>query len=188
MKVKKQKIEQVAISDLMPDPNNVRTHDEKNINAIKASLESFGQQKPIVVNAEGTVIAGNGTMQAAADLGWTHIDVVRSDLEGEAARAFGIADNRTAELAIWDDAELATALEALRSSDVDLFAASGFSDKDLDQILRDQKNGDAEEDIDESALMELQYRVVVEVESEDHQASVIERLEREGFVCRPLIS
>lgn len=98
-------VKHVAISKLSSDPLNVRTHDEKNLNAIKRSLELFGQRKPIVVaranDGSLVVIAGNGTLEAARSLGWTEIDVteVPEDWDAERARAYAIADNRTAELA-----------------------------------------------------------------------------------------
>lgn len=49
---------------LKPHPRNVRVHPEDNILAIMTSLISFGQQKPIVVDALNQVIAGNGTLES----------------------------------------------------------------------------------------------------------------------------
>lgn len=103
----------VPIDKLHPDPSNVRKHGEKNLTAIKASLLRFGQQKPIVIDAKHIVRAGNGTLEAAKTLGWSHIDCVQSDLVGSELTAFAIADNRTAELAEWDDDALAKQLLAL---------------------------------------------------------------------------
>jgi hypothetical protein len=51
---------EILISELSPDPHNARRHEEKSIEAIKNSLQKFGQQKPIVVNLQNIVIAGNG--------------------------------------------------------------------------------------------------------------------------------
>lgn len=110
------KIQIVPVSALVPDPANVRTHDEKNLDAIRRSLEAFGQRKPIVVargnNDELVVIAGNGTLEAAKSLGWESLAVteVPRDWDADRARAYAIADNRTAELADWDKVELANAL------------------------------------------------------------------------------
>ena len=100
------KIQNVAIDSVHVDPANVRRHPERNLDAIKASLARFGQQKPIVVDANGVVRAGNGTLEAAKSLGWTKIAIVRTDLANSEATAFSIADNRTAELAEWDDSGL----------------------------------------------------------------------------------
>jgi ParB-like chromosome segregation protein Spo0J len=107
------KIEKCKISELVPDPANVRLHNEKNLQAIKGSLARFGQQKPLVCTPEGVIIAGNGTFEAAKMLGWEKIDVIRTSLKGSDLTAFGIADNRTAELAEWDSEALAKTLASL---------------------------------------------------------------------------
>jgi hypothetical protein len=103
-------IESVDIDSLAPDPRNAKKHGARSIAEIKNSLSRFGQQRPIVVDAAGVVRAGNGTLQAARELGWRFIDVVRSDLSPTELRAFAIADNRTAEWADWNLSELADAL------------------------------------------------------------------------------
>ena len=63
----------LSVSDLTPDAENARLHDDRNLEAIKSSLERFGQQKPIVVDSTMSVVAGNGTLEAAKMLGWTKI-------------------------------------------------------------------------------------------------------------------
>ena len=128
------KLESVAINTLAADPDNVRMHGERNIESIKSSLERFGQQKPIVVGSDGVVIAGNGTLVAAIGLGWKNIGIVRSELKGSEAVAFAIADNRTAELAEWDDVGLAKQLAALRITDDTLAELTGFSQTDISEI------------------------------------------------------
>ena len=130
------RIERVAISSLVPDPANVRKHGAKNLDAIKGSLARFGQQKPIVVSAAGVVVAGNGTLAAALALGWTEIDVVRSPLVGSEATAYAIADNRTAELAEWDDDALAQTLAALAIDNATLAEATGFDASEVEQMLQ----------------------------------------------------
>jgi len=120
-------LRKVAIDKLVMDPQNVRRHDEANIEAIKRSLNKFGQRKPIICvqghNNKIVVIAGNGTLQAAKLLGWTHLQVSMCppDWDADKARAYAIADNRTAELANWDDVALANALVDLDAVGWDLF-------------------------------------------------------------------
>lgn len=93
----------LPIASLRPDPNNARVHPERNIRAIMASLAAFGQAKPIVVRREGMVVmAGNGTMDAVKRLGWTEIAASVIDMDEATAAGYGLADNRTAELATWD--------------------------------------------------------------------------------------
>lgn len=122
-------IQSIAVSELSLDPSNVRKHSRRNLDAIKASLRKFGQQKPIVVDAKGIVLAGNGTLTAAKELGWTEIQATRTELAGVEATAFAIADNRTAELAEWDD-NLGDVLKSLQDADVDL-ADLGYSADDI---------------------------------------------------------
>jgi len=118
-------IEQVPIKDLAFDPANARKHPSKNLTAIKGSLKKFGQQKPIVIDKNGVVVAGNGTLAAAKELGWDSISAVRTELTGPDAIAFALADNRTAELAEWDVEPLAKTLQALKDIDFDL-SSIGF--------------------------------------------------------------
>jgi hypothetical protein len=116
------KIETVPISSLLFDPFNARLHPEKNRHAIRKSLQEFGQRKPIVVASDNTVVAGNGTLLAATELDWEHIDIVRvpSDWSEDQIRAFAIADNRTQDLSSFDIAILRDQLQELESADFDL--------------------------------------------------------------------
>lgn len=107
------KTKRLAIAELHTDPVNARKHDDKNLAAIKASLQRFGQQKPIVIDSNNIVRAGNGTLAAAKALGWDSIDVVESELGASELTAYAIADNRTAELAEWDDEILKAQLGSL---------------------------------------------------------------------------
>jgi len=119
------------IDSLTPDPQNARTHDAENLAAITGSLKAFGQQKPIVVDLRGVVLAGNGTLAAARSLGWTEVDVVETDLSGAAAVAYAIADNRTGELSQWDYQALALTLEQLPAG---MALMTGFGSGSVESI------------------------------------------------------
>jgi ParB-like chromosome segregation protein Spo0J len=114
-------ITQKPISELTLDPKNARKHSDKNLKAIAASLEKFGQRKPIVVQ-KGVVLAGNGTLEAAKSLGWTEIAIaeVPDEWDLDTAKAYALADNRSAELAEWDEGELAKQLLELQDADWDI--------------------------------------------------------------------
>jgi DNA modification methylase len=127
------KIESVLVTQLLNDPANARKHSKKNLDAIKGSLAKFGQQKPIVV-ADNIVIAGNGTLAAAQALGWKEINIVRTELTGPDATAFGIADNRSGELAEWDLDNLGPLLNSLKEIDFDL-GSIGFDENDLSKLI-----------------------------------------------------
>jgi ParB-like chromosome segregation protein Spo0J len=106
------RIEIVNVNSLTPDPANARRHDDKNLKAIADSLKLFGQRKPLTVTPDSIVVTGNGTLQAAKSLGWTEIAIARTPIgwTWEQIRAWALADNRTAELAEWDDKVLADQL------------------------------------------------------------------------------
>jgi ParB-like chromosome segregation protein Spo0J len=126
-------IEEILIGDLIGDPNNARRHSRSNIEAIKASLEAFGQQKPIVVTNDNVVIAGNGFLMAAMELGWKTIEIVRTSLTKKTAAAFAIADNRTAELADWDLEALQRVIDEMP---MPLRMASGWNESEIADILK----------------------------------------------------
>jgi site-specific DNA-methyltransferase (adenine-specific) len=120
-------IEKVKISSLISDPSNARLHDKKNLEAIAGSLKLFGQRKPIVITEANLIVAGNGTVDAAKELGWQEIMIVRtpSEWSHEQVKAFALADNRTAELAEWNASILSDQLLELDSTGWDL-ADFGF--------------------------------------------------------------
>jgi hypothetical protein len=120
----------VPIDTVKPHPKNPR---RGNVQRIMASLERFGQVRPIVVNGDNVIIAGNHTYQAMRELGHKFINIVRVDLNDQDAQAFLLADNRTADAASWDDEGLISVLEDLTSnSSLD---GTGFTQDDLDDLL-----------------------------------------------------
>lgn len=123
----------LPIDTLHPDPSNARTHDERNIAAIVASLSRFGQRLPIVVQKQGMIVrAGNGRLAAAKSLGWTHMACVVVDEQSVDATAYAIADNRTALLADWNEEALAALLQSLPD---DARLAAGYDDGELKELL-----------------------------------------------------
>lgn len=115
----------VAITDLYPDPANARRHPEKNIEAIKNSLKRFGQDQLIVACEDGKIIIGNGRYEAAKQLGWTHVAAIKVPMGTSEATARAIADNRTGELAEWDEDILVSQLDELG----DLAEGIGFDEE-----------------------------------------------------------
>ncbi len=172
-------VELAAINTVTPDPSNARRHSQRNVDAIKSSLRRFGQQRPIIVDGQDVVRAGNGTLAAALQLGWKQIAIVRSELSGPEMTAFAIADNRTAELAEWDDDVLAAELGGLQEDGIDL-AELGFTDRDLKKLLGDDlPGGDGGAD--------AKFLIVVTCTTEADQARLIERLQADGRTCRAMM-
>jgi DNA modification methylase len=145
----------VPIDTLTLDPSNARKHGERNLDAIIRSLDRFGQRVPIVVQQQGMVVrAGNGRVLAAKKLGWTHIAAVVVDESSVDATAFAIADNRTAELAEWDDETLASLLQSLPD---DAQLAAGFDDDELGELM---KSLEPEPEVVEDEVPEPQEAIV----------------------------
>ena len=127
-------IRRVPIQDLVPDPANPRTHDERNLDAIGASLVRFGQVDPLVVQrATRRVIGGHGRLQAMKALGWTECDIVELELDDLQATALNIALNRTGDLSTFDLPTLGRLLESLQEADA--FDGLGFTEKELGTLL-----------------------------------------------------
>ena len=112
--------EMFPLDQLQLDPNNARQHDERNIAAITTSLQQFGWRGVIVVRRKDKrVLAGNGRVVAARALGWTQAPVLFTDDDNAQALLYALTDNRTAELATWDEERLAKILRDLDESGID---------------------------------------------------------------------
>lgn len=126
------------IDTIIPDPNNARKHNHKNIQAIKGSLQRFGQRKPIVIGTNNVIQAGGGTHIAAKELGWETILVIRSPLVGQEAAAYSLADNRAGELAEWDYENLSVILKSYSESNPEAtmeLQSLGWDASDLEPLL-----------------------------------------------------
>jgi len=126
----------ISCSSLNPDPDNARLHSEENIEAIMKSLAEFGQDQPLVVQKQGMIVRkGNGRLQAALRLDWKWIAAFVVDEDDVRAVARAIADNRTAELATWDEEKLTQMLKSIREAGQIDLDVMGFSQADIDQLL-----------------------------------------------------
>ena len=121
-------------SDLTQDENNARSHDEIGVDVLLKSLQTFGQQKPVVIDKENKIIAGHATVRASIKLGMDEVDCVVTELEEQDKIAYGIADNRCADLASWNDAVLK---DIGRSLPEDLLMATGFNRIDWERMTKE---------------------------------------------------
>jgi len=133
-------VRRVPLATLVPDPANPRLHGRVNLDAIAGSLRRFGQTEPLIVQ-RGTnrLIAGHGRIAAMRSLGWTECEVVELDVSATDATALGIALNRTAELAEWDESVLATILQELQEAGA--AAGIGYSTKEIDELIEELRAG-----------------------------------------------
>jgi len=129
------KIEQVAVTALIPYAKNSRTHDDAQIAQIAASIKEFGWTNPILVDGDKGIIAGHGRLMAARKLGMTEVPVIElKDLTPTQKKAYIIADNRLALNAGWDDQLLTIELNELLADKFSLDLL-GFNADELNALL-----------------------------------------------------
>lgn len=137
----------VDIDSIETHPKNVRQGD---IGAISESLKAHGQYRPIVVDKRtNRILAGNHTWKAAKALGWQQITAgfIETKDDDEALRIL-LADNRTTDLALYDDSGLAELLKQLADTEIGL-EGTAFDGDDLDTLLKDLGHFELPTDVDE---------------------------------------
>ena len=145
--VKDTQFELVDIEKLVPYVNNARTHSDKQIDKIAASIKEFGFLNPIIISEDNVILCGHGRYYAAKKLGLTKLPCIRESHLTEAQRkAYIIADNRLAEDAGWDSELLRVEIEFLKGEafDTDLL---GFDSKELNALFDTDSEG-KEDDFD----------------------------------------
>ncbi|HLI12750.1 MAG TPA: DNA methyltransferase [Alphaproteobacteria bacterium] len=131
------------IEALRVNPRNARTHGEKQITQIAASIRRFGFTLPLLVDEAGLVIAGHARLEAARRLGWHEVPTLALAGFSEAEkRAYTLADNRLAETAGWDERILGEELRFLSEIDLDVeVSITGFETVEIDRLI-DGLDGD----------------------------------------------
>lgn len=154
-----QNIEQVRVDALIPYARNSRTHSEAQVAQVAASIREFGFTNPVLIDADGGIIAGHGRVMAARKLGMDTVPAIRIDYMTEAQkRAYIIADNKLALNAGWDDELLALELGDLMGEGFDL-SLTGFNDDEL-AMLRIGIEGVVEGLTDDDEAPEVQERAI----------------------------
>lgn len=145
------KITYRKIGELIPYTGNARTHSDKQVAQIAASIRKFGFTNPVLIDEEGGIVAGHGRVAAAKQLGIAEVPtIVLGHLTPAERRAYVIADNRLAELAGWDREILKIEFQALAELDLDFdLEITGFETAELDLLLDDSAGEDAADPADE---------------------------------------
>lgn len=164
---------QTSIAELKFYPGNAR---RGYIDLIADSLSKLGQYKPIVVNADGTILAGNHTVMAAQRLGWETIDVHRVDVDDETAKRIVLVDNKANDQSTYDVEELVNLLTELPNLD-----ATGFTRDEVDDLLETLDALD-DEDIPEPPKdpQPEGHNLLVECDNAEEQQRIKSRLLAEG--------
>ena len=162
----------VNIAELRFYPGNARRGD---IDLIAESLGKLGQYKPIVVNKDGTILAGNHTVMAAQRLGWETIDVHRVDVDDDTAKRIVIVDNKANDQSTYDVEDLVNLLTELPTLE-----ATGFTRYEVDQLLESLDDIDAEIPERPAEPTPEGFNLLVECENAEEQARIKARLLAEG--------
>jgi len=130
-------IEYRHVADLKPFPGNSRKHDKKQVRQLAKSIEVFGFNVPLLINAHSQVMAGHGRLLACKLLGITEVPTIGLEHLTEAqARAFTIADNRLNEKSQWDQQLLGEQLKILSENDLDFnVEVTGFELGEIDLFI-----------------------------------------------------
>lgn len=122
---------------LKPWPGNPRTHSDKQLAKIKASIQKFGFTAPVLVDEDSMILSGHGRVMAAKELDLETVPTrVISGLSQAKKRAYVIADNKIAQLSKWDDVLLKSEMEILIQEDFDI-ETTGFSTAEIDIMFDD---------------------------------------------------
>jgi ParB-like chromosome segregation protein Spo0J len=144
------------IEQLVPYAKNARVHTPEQVRAIADSIREFGWTRPVIVGANGNILAGHGAVLAAKLLGQKQVPCVeRANLTPAQRRAYVIADNRIAERSAWDPQILAGELEALQAEGFNV-ELTGFDQGEVDELLQsmqaDQQAGAGVFEVDSEPL------------------------------------
>lgn len=136
----------LPIEELAPYTRNARTHTPSQISQVAKSIKAFGFINPILIDEQGTIIAGHARLMAAREIGLKQVPVIRVEhLSEDEKRAYILADNKLAENAGWNEELLRVELDYLSQVDIDIDVdLTGFSIPEIDIYL-----GQAEENIPE---------------------------------------
>jgi hypothetical protein len=185
----------VDINSVTYDPKNARLHPEDNLESIKQCLYLHGQYQPIIARKDTNhVVIGNGRLEAALSLGWTQIAVQFMEMTEIEAISIGLADNRTAELAKWDQKTLADLgkllgdaahpsigwtleeLSAMRAAD---WVPPEIEDEDTDSV-----EGDNNGDITLSAQEEDTVSRAVQLLRDMEDNQTLSRSQAVAIICK----
>lgn len=176
-------IETWPISRIIPYEANARKIPKSAVDKVALSLREFGWRQPIVVDAAGVIVVGHVRRLGAIQNGWTEAPVhVAHDLTVAQLKAYRLMDNRAHDEASWDKDLLGTELLDLKGLDAFDLKLTGFDSR---EITSASAVSTKPADVDAGAL---QFKVLIECDTEQAQVDLLSRFKTEGLKCRALIS
>lgn len=194
------KLESVKIKELKPLENNVRRHNEKQIEELKRSVEQFGQTRAMVIDENNNILIGNGLYYALVKMGQEEAYCYRkTGLDEKTKKKLILSDNKTYSLGADNYDEIQNYINEI--TDMGDFDIPGYDEFILEQMTA--TNEEIEEvvqnygTITDDKLNENQVEKVADIirnetnnEKEVQQATVItetktgtENKERKYILC-----
>ena len=137
---------ELPTADLIPYENNPRDNDGA-VDAVAASIREFGWKVPVVIDKDHVIVAGHTRVKAAKKLGIETVPcIIADDLTEEQVQAFRLVDNKTNELAVWDDALLREELDALSGLDMSVYGFEKMLDGAHEWFENHQRNDDSRQE------------------------------------------
>lgn len=176
----------VDTSKLQPWARNPRRNDAA-VKRVADSIRRFGFAAPILARRENNeIIAGHTRWRAAKLLGIGKVPVRFMDISESDAHLLALADNKTGELAEWDDAAVAKILGEYNFADA---IVAGWTGAELGKMVDDLIGApDQDDDASESLGAGLTYSIIIECQDETQQGELLERFESEGLQCKPMVT
>lgn len=153
------RVEEVNISDLDQHPKNPKCHPENQIKLIEKSIKRFGYTNPVILSADGVILAGHARVKAAIAMGQDSVPCIRTKLTGDEADAYLLADNRLADISPYDRDILAELLSDLPK---DLAEITGFDSVQVEALLSGEDIPDIDKFISDSQPEEEREEVDAE--------------------------
>jgi len=188
IKVEAQKIQMMAVDELIPYVRNPKAHPAKQVNKIARLIKEVGFQGAILIDKGKEIVAGHGRLLAAKKLGLEKVPVIiDEDLTPEQVSMFRIADNKVAE-SDWIEEYLKQEITEIDASLLDS-ELTGFDFEELDKLIYNQgnevergKQKKSIESVDEA------FEIVVMNLTEKSQVKLLGRLSKEGYECKAYVS
>jgi len=161
-------IQEINIDEIIPYKNNPREIPMESVQKVMNSIKEFGNNQPIVVDADNVIVVGHTRWKALKQLGKSKAFVIKRNFSKNDAMAYRIMDNRSGEESKWENKLLAEELNMLKDENFDL-DLTGFNLTELENLSNDKdlnfKANDKIEDfnVDYPADMEISHVKMVQL-------------------------
>lgn len=173
----------ISIDKIIPWKKNPRNNNNA-VKKVAESIKRFGFAAPIILNKDYTVIAGHTRLKASKLLNLKKVPCRILNLSKEEAELLALVDNKSGEIATWDEKALYEIIDNLPVN-IDELINLGFEEEKLNEWLEEEflpELGDADIlNIDDT------FSILIECKNDVHQRELLERFSKEGLECRAII-